>query len=63
MGKQLVYHLNYIGHEINESHEYYMQDVFDREIYCRKLHQVTEPSEKDCLTCPYCGGMDAGIWT
>ena len=32
MQKKLVYHHNMIGHEINESLEYYADDVFDREI-------------------------------
>ena len=43
MEKKLVYHRNWIGHEINESLMYHADDVFDREIYCRKLHLITEP--------------------
>ena len=36
MNKRLVYHHNLIGHEINETLNYYKNDIFDREIYCRK---------------------------
>ncbi len=60
MEKQLVYHHNYIGHEINESLEYHADDVFDREVYCRKMHQVKEPLEKECMTCPYFAGVMQG---
>ena len=60
MEKQLVYHHNYIGHEINESLEYHADGVLDREVYCRKMHQVTEPTEKECLTCPHCAGWMQG---
>lgn len=60
MEKRLVYHHNLIGHEINESLECYAEDVFDREIYCRKRHQVLEPLEKDCIGCPYYEGREQG---
>lgn len=60
MEKRLIYHHNFIGHEINESLQYFAEDVFDREIYCRKLHQVKEPSEKDCMGCPYFAGLEQG---
>ena len=60
MEKKLVYHHNLIGHEINESLQHYKEDVFDREIYCRKKHQVLEPTEVDCLKCPYFAGLEQG---
>lgn len=54
-----VYHLNQIGHEINESlnHDY---PSSDREIFCKKLHKITEPLQKDCSTCPYFAGLMMG---
>ena len=60
MQKQLVFHHNLLGHEINESYEYFADDPFDRTIYCRKLHIVTEPKAKDCNNCPYLSGMEQG---
>ena len=60
MQKKLVYHHNMIGHEINESLEYYADDVFDREIYCRKLHQIKEPLKEDCIGCPCFKGWEQG---
>ena len=60
MQKKLVYHHNMIGHEINESLEYYVDDVFDREIYCRKLHQIKEPLKEDCTGCPCFEGWEQG---
>lgn len=60
MEKKLVYHHNLIGHEINESLRYFKDDVFDREIYCRKKHQVCEPSEADCLNCTFFAGLEQG---
>lgn len=60
MEKRLVYHHNLIGHEINESLAYFAADVFDREIYCRKKHQVLEPLKKDCDGCPYFAGFMQG---
>lgn len=60
MEKKLVYHCNYIGHEINESLSYYAKDVFDREIYCRKKHQIMEPKETDCKNCPCFAGVGQG---
>lgn len=60
MKTQIVYHHNFIGHEINESLEYYADDVLDREVYCRKMHQVKEPLEKECMTCPYFAGLMQG---
>lgn len=60
MEKKMVYHHNLIGHEINESLQYFADDVFDREIYCRKKHQILEPLEQDCMACPYFAGMEQG---
>lgn len=54
----LVTHYNKIGHEINESLENY--GTTDREIYCRKLHKITEPKRKDCESCPYFNGLMQG---
>lgn len=54
-----VYHLNQIGHEINESltNDY---PSSDREIFCKRLHKITEPMQKDCSTCPYFAGLMMG---
>lgn len=60
MEKKLVYHHNLIGHEINESLQHYKDDVTDREVYCRKKHQILEPLEQDCLRCPYFAGLEQG---
>lgn len=60
MEKHLVYHHNLIGHEINESLQYFENDVLDREIYCRKQHQILEPLESDCFTCPYFASLEQG---
>lgn len=60
MEKRMVYHHNLIGHEINESLEYYADDVLDREIYCRKRHVVTEPLKEDCMNCPCFAGVEQG---
>ena len=59
-GKRLVYHHNYIGHEINESLQYYADDVFDREVYCRKQHLIKEPLENECIGYPCFAGLDQG---
>ena len=53
-----VRHYNKIGHEINISLSGYPSS--DREVYCKKLHKVTEPLEKDCYNCPYFGGVMQG---
>lgn len=58
--KKLVYHHNLIGHEINESNEYFANDPLDREVYCRKLHIITEPLGKDCEKCQYFAGLEQG---
>ena len=34
MEKRLIRHHNLFGHEINESLEFFADDVLDREIYC-----------------------------
>lgn len=60
MEKRLIYHHNLIGHEINESLEFFADDVFDREIYCRKKHRVMEPPEVDCKDCPCFAGFEQG---
>ena len=60
MDKKLIYHHNLIGHEINESLEFFADDVLDREIYCRKKHLVTEPLESDCKSCPCFAGLEQG---
>lgn len=51
-------HLNFIGHEINESLVGY--DDHDREIFCKKLHKITVPMKDDCETCPYYDGWMNG---
>ena len=60
MKKKRVYHHNLIGHEINESLKYFKEDVFDREIYCRKKHQIIEPLESDCHNCVFFAGLEQG---
>ena len=58
MAVKLVSHHNLIGHEINESMEKY--GVSDREIYCKRLHKITEPLAEDCDNCPYFDGFLMG---
>lgn len=58
MAVKLVLHQNAIGHEINESLEKYGEK--DRQIYCRKLHKITEPNEEDCRNCPCMAGWMQG---
>jgi len=60
MDKRLVRHHNLFGHEINESLEFYADDVLDREIYCRKEHFVLEPKESRCNKCPCFAGVEQG---
>lgn len=55
--REIVHH-NFIGHEINESIANYGKS--DREIYCKKLHKITEPMAKDCDDCPYFEGFMQG---
>lgn len=59
MTKKLIRHINLIGHEINQS----IQDGYpatDREVYCKHLHTIKEPDERDCMNCPYFGGLAQG---
>ena len=56
--KKPIRHINFIGHEINQSLADYPES--DREIYCKRLHTIKEPDEEDCLNCPYFGGMGQG---
>ena len=59
MTKKLIRHINLIGHEINQS----IEDGYpesDREIYCKRLHTIKEPDDKDCINCPYFGGLGQG---
>ena len=59
MAIKRVNHLNYIGHEINESVRY-KYPTSDREIYCRQLHTIKEPTVDDCGSCPYFAGFMMG---
>ena len=54
-----VYHLNSIGHEINNSVRFNYPKS-DREIYCKKYHKITEPTAKMCDNCPYFAGTMMG---
>ena len=60
MSNKLISHHNLIGHEINDSLSNYMDDPLDRTIYCRKLHQVLEPTKKECKNCPCLSGVEQG---
>lgn len=60
MEKRLIRHHNLFGHEINESLEFFADDVLDREIYCRREHQIIEPVESNCLKCPCFAGVEQG---
>lgn len=59
MAVKQVYHQNLIGHEINESIEG-NYPASDREIFCKKLHKITEPDAKQCESCPYLAGWMMG---
>lgn len=59
MAVMVIHHMNAIGHEINESLEQ-GYPASDREIFCKKLHKVTEPNASDCETCPYFSGWMQG---
>ena len=54
-----IHHLNYIGHEINESLNLQFPPS-DREVYCKRLHKITEPTNDDCSNCPYFAGFMMG---
>lgn len=59
MALKKITHINLIGHNINVS----IEDEYptsDREVYCRKLHEIKEPDEKDCENCPYFSGFAMG---
>lgn len=59
MAVKQVYHVNLIGHEINESIENDYPKS-DREIFCKRQHKITEPDAKDCDICPYFAGTTMG---
>lgn len=56
----MISHHNLIGHEINISLSEYGDDPLDRTIYCRKLHQVTEPLKEECEKCICFAGLEQG---
>lgn len=59
MAVKQVYHVNLIGHEINESiSKDYPKS--DREIFCKRYHRITEPNAEDCKKCPYFSGTALG---
>lgn len=58
--QEVVYHHNFIGHEINDSLEFYPDDEADREIYCRKRHEVCYPAPTDCGNCSCFSGWEQG---
>ena len=59
MAIQKVNHLNFIGHEINESIQF-GYPTSDREIFCKRLHVIKEPTVEDCENCPYFAGFMMG---
>lgn len=59
MARQVISHLNYISQNINDSVEQSAL-IHEREIYCRKLHAITEPLVDDCMNCPCFGGLLQG---
>lgn len=59
MALKQVYHVNLIGHNINESLENNYPKS-DREIFCKKLHKITEPDYEDCINCAYFAGTAMG---
>ena len=59
MSVREIIHLNLIGHDINESLSRNLP-VSDREVFCKKLHKVTEPMEQDCITCNHFAGLMMG---
>ena len=59
MAVKLVYHKNFIGHEINESVEHGYPSS-DREIFCKRLHKIIEPDSDTCNECPYLAGWMMG---
>lgn len=59
MAIKQVYHYNFIGHEINESLNM-GYPTSDREVYCKRMHTVKEPTKDDCSDCPYFAGFMMG---
>ena len=59
MAIKQVNHLNYIGHHINESLQLGMPQS-DREIFCKRLHAIKEPTNEDCQDCPHFAGFMMG---
>ena len=55
---KLINHINKIEDDIN-----YIIDMpkSNREIYCKRLHTITEPQRKDCVNCPYFNGLAGGF--
>ena len=60
MEKKMICHHNLFGHEINDSLEFYADDVLDREIYCRRKHLIVEPVATECEKCPCFAGTAQG---
>lgn len=57
--REIITHHNFIGHHINDSIQgKYPQS--DREVFCKRQHAVLEPDSKDCVNCPYFGGLMGG---
>ena len=54
---KLINHVNMIEGHINDVID---EPVSSREIFCKKLHEVTEPSEEYCRNCPYFNGLAGG---
>ena len=48
-------HYNKIAANIN-----YVQSEAEQEVFCKKLHKVCVPQEKDCTACPYFAGLMGG---
>lgn len=60
----IIYHHNLIEEEINISLEKHPdvdgEEYVGRQIFCKKLHKITEPLAVDCDTCPYFAGWMQG---
>ena len=52
---EVIPHYNKIATHIN-----YAQSEAEQEVFCKKLHKVCVPQEKDCTNCPYFGGLMGG---
>ena len=55
--KKVINHQNWIRDNINFAQ---FGPPSDREIYCRKLHKITEPLMSDCGKCSYMAGWMGG---